>query len=124
MSGLQQILNDGFLTLILILATLIVVTAVVAIVVPTIPIDGWRNLGRLFLGVEVPPALVAWTRLIVTGAVSAVVTRVGDWVGVETPDMIITLVVGSLWGILDQWKKAQQNDDNPPRVAGGPDLEG
>jgi len=124
--GFSKIWDDPYLTLLACGLIAAFATIILVLVVKTIPINSLGEIWKLFLGVEVPPALVGWIRAVTTGVISSAALAIGRWAGVDTDSVVVTgavmSVVGSFWGLIDQWKKRLQNADNPPPVAGGPDL--
>ena len=117
MDGLRGIFADPYLTLLAIGLGLGFLTVFAALLLPRIPVGALGEVWKLFLGVEVPPALVGWVRALTTAWVSAAIVKLGAWAGVATDPVILTglvlSVVGSLWGLLDQARKRTMNDSPP-----------
>lgn len=128
MNGLRGVLNDPVLTLIFLALLAIVGVAALALLAPRIDVRRAGDLGRIFVGVRVPPLVVATARRGVTFLVTGLLFRYGPALGMEeladraTAAVVAAACVELAWGLHDQLRKAAQNDVNPPPVAGGTDL--
>lgn len=121
MGGIRGIFDDPLLTLIALIALGLLATIAAALAVPRIPVRAVGEIGKLFLGVEVPPALVGWVRALTTAWVSGAIVKLSTWAGIDSDPILLTglvvSMVGSMWGLLDQAKKKRMNQvpDAPNR---------
>lgn len=126
MVGFAKILDDPVYLLILITIVMIAATAIFAVLSTSVRgVPDWRRVYRLFLGVKVAPALVAFMRRAVTAAFALLVFKVAGALGLdEFADKTVAAgiaggIVEAAWGALDQLVKSGQNDTDPKPVAGG-----
>ncbi len=119
MGGIRGIFGDPLLTLIALIALGLLLTLAAALAAPRIPVGSLGEIGKLFLGVEVPPALVGWVRALTTAWVSGAIVKLSTWAGIDADPILLTglvvSMVGSMWGLLDQARKRRQNETPPVR---------
>ena len=111
--------NDPLVILLTIAVACLVLLTVVS-VVPSLP-----TLRQAFVGVGVDPRLVGLVRSILLYLLPLGTGAAAIWVQHWTHPLLVP-VAGSMVGIirlgeasLDRWLKPEQNEHNPPPVAGG-----
>lgn len=105
-----------------VLGVLLILTLWLAVILPHIPVS---RVKQAIVGYKAPPILVAAVRRLITAIGTAAVTGLVAWLGtIETGPLVSVAgatagVIEAGWGMFDQAFKADQNDRNPPAVAGG-----
>jgi uncharacterized membrane protein len=122
---MRAIFDDPLYSLIALALAALFALGLAALVIPRVEVGSLRQLGRLFVGYRVPPALVAFARRLLTALATLLVTWLARVAGVDDGADLAAVAAGVAtmvellgWGLLDQLRKPHSNDTNPPPVAG------